>query len=84
MVNHVPRLTPLARVIRPSCPGLKVTLRSARGTATGVATSNQVLMRSNARLCLAEGFDPDDPGVIAAIDLVRWELLLQSPLCLGK
>ena len=24
----------------------------------------------------AEGFDPDDPAVIAAIDLVRWELSL--------
>ena len=23
-----------------------------------------------------EGFDPDDPAVIAAIDLVRWELSL--------
>jgi hypothetical protein len=20
----------------------------------------------------AEGFDPDDPGVVAAIDMVRW------------
>jgi hypothetical protein len=28
-----------------------------------------------------EGLDPDDPAVIAAIDLVRWELSLgaQSP-----
>jgi hypothetical protein len=25
---------------------------------------------------LAEGLDPDDPAVIAAIDLVRWELSL--------
>jgi hypothetical protein len=24
----------------------------------------------------AEGIDPDDPAVIAAIDLVRWELSL--------
>jgi hypothetical protein len=24
----------------------------------------------------AEGFDPDDPAVIAAIDIVRWELSL--------
>jgi hypothetical protein len=24
----------------------------------------------------AKGFDPDDPAVIAAIDLVRWELSL--------
>jgi hypothetical protein len=29
----------------------------------------------------AEGLDPDDPAVIAAIDLVRWELSLlrESP-----
>jgi hypothetical protein len=26
----------------------------------------------------AEGFNPDDPAVIAAIDLVRWELSLGS------
>jgi hypothetical protein len=25
----------------------------------------------------AEGYDPDDPAVVAAIDLVRWELSLQ-------
>jgi hypothetical protein len=25
---------------------------------------------------LAEGLDPDDPAVIAAIDFVRWELSL--------
>jgi hypothetical protein len=31
----------------------------------------------------AEGFDPDDPVVIAAVDLVRWELslVLESPHC---
>jgi hypothetical protein len=23
-----------------------------------------------------EGFDPDDPAVVAAIDMVRWELSL--------
>jgi hypothetical protein len=23
----------------------------------------------------AEGFDPDDPAVVTAIDLVRWELI---------
>jgi hypothetical protein len=28
------------------------------------------------KLCGAEGLDPDDPAVIAAIDLVRWELSL--------
>jgi hypothetical protein len=27
-------------------------------------------------MTLAEGLDPDDPAVIAAIDLVRWELSL--------
>jgi hypothetical protein len=26
----------------------------------------------------AEGLDPDDPAVIAAIDLVRWELSVIS------
>jgi hypothetical protein len=27
---------------------------------------------------LAEGFDPDDASVVAAIDIVRWELSLLS------
>jgi hypothetical protein len=26
--------------------------------------------------CGAEGLDPDDPAVVAAIDVVRWELSL--------
>jgi hypothetical protein len=29
-----------------------------------------------ARAVRAEGLDPDDPVVVAAIDLVRWELSL--------
>lgn len=28
------------------------------------------------QVLLAEGLDPDDPRVIAAMDLVRWELSL--------
>jgi hypothetical protein len=30
-----------------------------------------------------EGLDPDDPAVVAAIDLVRWELSLQPRRNLG-
>jgi hypothetical protein len=26
-----------------------------------------------------EGLDPDDPAVVAAIDMVRWELSLLAP-----
>lgn len=26
------------------------------------------------RVLVADGLDPDDPSVIAAIDMVRWEL----------
>jgi hypothetical protein len=33
-------------------------------------------MTTNAKPSRAEGLDPDDPAVIAAIDLVRWELSL--------
>jgi hypothetical protein len=32
----------------------------------------------DAQALRAEGLDPDDPAVIAAIDLVRWELSLGS------
>jgi hypothetical protein len=34
----------------------------------------------DAQALRADGFDPDDPVVIAAIDLVRWEL---SPISDG-
>jgi hypothetical protein len=33
-------------------------------------------MTTNATQCGPQGLDPDDPAVIAAIDLVRWELSL--------
>jgi hypothetical protein len=35
-------------------------------------------MTTNAKLLRAEGLDPNDPAVIAAIDLVRWELSLAT------
>jgi hypothetical protein len=41
-------------------------------------TSKTVWMTTNAKPCGLEGLDPDDPAVIAAIDLVRWELSLIS------
>ena len=31
---------------------------------------------TGAQALRAEGFDPDDPAVVAAIDMVRWELSL--------
>jgi hypothetical protein len=34
-------------------------------------------MTKNAKPC-KEGLDPDDPAVIAAINLVRWELSLHN------
>jgi hypothetical protein len=33
-------------------------------------------MSKNAQALPAEGLDPDNPAVIAAINLVRWELSL--------
>jgi hypothetical protein len=33
-------------------------------------------MTTNAKPIEAEGLNPDNPAVIAAIDLVRWELSL--------
>jgi hypothetical protein len=33
-------------------------------------------MTKNAKPLQGEGLNPDDPAVIAAIDLVRWELSL--------
>jgi hypothetical protein len=33
-------------------------------------------MNEDAQALRDEGLDPDDPAVIAAIDLVRWELSL--------
>ena len=31
-----------------------------------------------------EGYDPDDPGVVAALDIVRWELPLLWKHCSGS
>ena len=44
-----------------------------------------VMDDEEAQALRAEGFDPDDPAVVAAIDLVRWELslVLESPRCGG-
>lgn len=46
------------------------------GTATA-ARCVQVGMDDDERQALrAEGLDPDDPAVVGAVDLVRWELSL--------
>jgi hypothetical protein len=39
-----------------------------------MSTHNSVQLE--ARGVRAEGLDPDDPAVVAAIDMVRWELSL--------
>jgi hypothetical protein len=45
------------------------TVRQARTSNTGVDEDERQALQ-------AEGLDPDYPAVIAAIDLVRWELSL--------
>ena len=45
-----------------------------RGTVTTGRTSNTGADDDEREALRAEGLDPDDPAVIAAIDLVRWEL----------
>ena len=44
------------------------------GTLTAGATSNSGVDYEERQALRAEGLDPDDPAVIAAIDMVRWEL----------
>jgi hypothetical protein len=39
-----------------------------------------VWITRSAKPCGAEGLDPDDPAVVAAIDLVRWELSMLDEL----
>ena len=46
------------------------------GTVTTVRTSNTGVDDDERQALRAEGLDSDDPAVIAAIDLVRWELSL--------
>ena len=42
-----------------------------------LSAKSQVVWPDDERQALrAEGLDPDDPAVVAAIDLVRWELSL--------
>ena len=47
-----------------------------QGTVTTVRTSNNGVDDDERQTLRNEGLDPDDPAVIAAIDLVRWELSL--------
>jgi hypothetical protein len=49
--------------------GERGTLRAGRTSNTGMDDDERQALR-------AEGLDLDDPAVIAAIDLVRWELSL--------
>lgn len=46
------------------------------GTARQGGTSNTRMDDHERQAPRTEGLDPDDPAVIAAIDLVRWELWL--------
>ncbi len=41
-----------------------------------MGASEGVVDADERRGLIAEGLDPDDPAVIAAIDFVRWELSL--------
>ena len=44
-----------------------------RGTSAAGRTSQDGMDHDEARVVRAEGLDPDDPAVVAAIDMVRWE-----------
>ena len=46
------------------------------GARTTGRTSKRMWMTTNAKPYAMKGSTPDDPAVIAAIDLVRWELSL--------
>ena len=48
------------------------------GEPSTVRTSKMDMDDEDAQALQAEGLNPDDPAVIAAIDLVRWELSLGS------
>jgi hypothetical protein len=64
------------------CPQSTQSIRPCEGGASPLGTvrlgraCNTVWMSKNAKPLRAEGLDPDDPAVIAAIDLVQWELSL--------
>ena len=52
-------------------------VRVAR-TPDGAARQELVWMNEDAQALRDEGLDPNDPAVVAAIDLVRWELSFGS------
>ena len=60
--------SPAARVVNDDHV-LAGTVPGGRGVQAGVDDEEREALR-------AEGLDPDDPAVIAALDLVRWELWL--------
>jgi hypothetical protein len=48
-------------------------MNSAHSSTTGARAQDAVDVE-DAQGPRAEGFDPDEPAVVAAIDMVRWEL----------
>ena len=58
-----------------STSGTKAAMHQ-RGTVTTGRTSNTGVDDDKRQGLRAEGLDPDDPAVIAVIDVVRWELSL--------
>jgi hypothetical protein len=58
-----------------STSGTKAVMHE-RGTVTTGRTPNTGVDDDEHQALQAEGLDPDGPAVIAAIDLVRWELSL--------
>jgi hypothetical protein len=53
---------------------------TAGGTVTAGETSKPGADDEEREALRAEGFDPDDPAVVAAIDMARWELSLYLQL----
>ena len=64
-----------ACLVRLVHPGTKAAMHQ-RGTVTTGRTSNTGVDDDKRQGLRAEGLDPDDPAVIAVIDVVRWELSL--------
>ena len=66
----------IAAGLRWLTPDGSTNTRSSFGTLGSRVMSKQAWKAKEAEAVRAEGLDPDDPAVIAAIDLVRWELSL--------
>jgi hypothetical protein len=76
--TRAPALGARAQTSKPVGGGPSQSSATPGGTVRPGLTSNTGVDDDERQALQTEGLDPNDPAVIAAIDLVRWELSLAA------